>query len=210
MIGSELLEVIPFDLYERYSLVEGLGERFQPAGGVFRVLDFGGFSETFWKDFPSLAGVLIPHATVVVADTLASTDLSNSVRAEGIRLPFRDSSFDLVFALDSLASIPAESRPLLLAELLRVTRDGLYVTFPFDSPSNRWANSVVAGFADIVMQDSIPALTGRGALVERESISRFLVETPCSCISFEHGNTEAWLFITALTTCFRSAGRNSN
>ena len=85
------------------------------------------------RDFPSLAGVLIPDARVAVVDVVPNADLQNYVRASGVQLPFRDGAFDLVCSLDTLEHIPREHRPAFLSELLRVTRDGLYVAFPFDS-----------------------------------------------------------------------------
>ena len=45
-----------------------------------------------------------------------------------------------------------------MSELLRVTRDGLYLAFPFNSAGNRWAESLVVEYADVVLKDPIPAL----------------------------------------------------
>ena len=102
---------IPFDLYERYVLLDGIGRFFRPAQVTYTVLDVSAGD--------SAAGALIPDAAVTVCGT--ATDL-----------PFADDAFDLVCCLDALTDI----HPAVLAELLRVTRDGLYVTRPLAPPGN--------------------------------------------------------------------------
>jgi GT2 family glycosyltransferase len=158
MTAGERLQEIAFDLYERYVLLEHVGKLFRPAESTYKVLDVGGHTEAFWPGFPSLAGFLIPAAKVSVVDMIPTAALQNYVQASGVQLPFRDGAFDLVCSLDTLEHIPDEQRPAFLSELLRVTRDGLYLAFPFDSPSNRWAEAIVIEYADAVLKHTIPPL----------------------------------------------------
>ena len=171
--GGRLKE-IAFDLYERYILLEHIGKLFRPRESTYNVLDVGGHTPAFWPGFSSLAGVLIPDAKVTVVDIVPTAELQNYVRASGTRLPFRDGAFDLGCSLDTLEHIPGEQRPAFLSELLRVTRDGLYLAFPFDSASNRWAESMVVEYANVLLKDPIPALLEHRqfGLPDRESVTR--------------------------------------
>jgi O-antigen biosynthesis protein len=200
MTGDGRLQEIAFDLYERYILLEHIGKLFRPADSPYNVLDVGGHTETFWPGFSSLAGVLIPDARVAVVDLLPAAGLQNYIQASGVRLPFRDGAFDLVCSLDTLEHVPGEHRPALLSELLRVTRDGLYLAFPFDSPSNRWAESVVREYTNVVLQNPVPALLEHHqfGLPERESVTRWFASNPYPWIGFGQGNTDVWL-LTMLT-----------
>jgi glycosyltransferase involved in cell wall biosynthesis len=202
------LEEISFDLYERYILLEHIGSFFRPPGSGYAVLDVGGHTSAFWPGFPSLAGDLIPEATVSVVDMIPAADLRNYIRASGVQLPFRDGAFDLVCSLDTLEHIPDELRPAFLSELLRVTRDGLYLAFPFDSASNRWAESVVVEYADVVLKTPIPALLEHRqfGLPDRESIARLFSTGAYPWIGFAQGNTDVWLLMMLTYHSLRMPG----
>jgi GT2 family glycosyltransferase len=200
MTGGGHLKEIAFDLYERYLLLEHISKLFRPGKSTYNVLDVGGHTETFWPGFSSLAGVLIPDARVAVADLVPNAGLQNYVRASGVQLPFRDGAFDLVCSLDTLEHLPREHRPAFLSELLRVTQDGLYVAFPFDSDSNRWAESLVREHTGVALRSPVPALLEHRqfGLPDRESITRWFASSPYPWIGFGQGNTDVWL-LTMLT-----------
>jgi GT2 family glycosyltransferase len=209
MTDSTRLKEIAFDLYERYSLLEHIAKLFRPGGSAaYNVLDVGGHTETFWPGFPSLAGILIPDARVAVADTRSTTGLQNYVRASGVQLPFRDGTFDLVCSLDTLEHVPGEHRLALLSELLRVTRDGVYLAFPFDSASNRWAESMVLEYATVVLKNPIPALLEHRqfGLPDRESVTRWFSSNPYPWIGFGQGNTDVWLLMMLTYHSLRMPG----
>ena len=208
MIDDGRLQEIAFDLYERYILLEHIGKLFRPDESTYNVLDVGGQTPAYWPGFSSLAGALIPGARVAVVDMHAASELRNYVRASGMRLPFRDGAFDLVCSLDTLEHIPAEDRPAFLSELLRVTRDGLYLAFPFDSASNRWAESVVVEYANVVLKDPIPALQEHRqfGLPDRESVTRLLSGKAYPWIGFAQGNTDVWLLMMLTYHSLRMPG----
>jgi GT2 family glycosyltransferase len=205
--GSRLKE-ISFDLYERYILLEAIGKLFRPAESTYRVLDVGGHTPAFWPGFPSLAGVLIPDARVAVADMISTGGLQDYVQASGVHLPFPDGTFDLVCSLDTLEHIPGEQRPAFISELLRVTRDGLYLAFPFDSPSNRWAESIVIEHTNVFLKTPIPALLEHRefGLPGRESVLPIFAGKPHPWIAFAQGNTDVWLLMMLTYHTLRTPG----
>jgi GT2 family glycosyltransferase len=202
------LKEIAFDLYERYILLEHVGKLFRPGDSPYNVLDVGGHTEKFWPGFSSLAGVLIPGAQVAVVDLISTAGLQNYIQASGVQLPFRDGAFDLVCSLDTLEHVPCEQRPALLAELLRVTRDGLYLAFPFDSASNRWAESMVREYTNVVLQNPVPALLEHRqfGLPDRESVTRWFASNPHPWIGFGQGNTDVWLLMMLTYHSLRMPG----
>ena len=208
MTADGRLVEIAFDLYERYVLLEQIGKLFRPVESAYNVLDVGGHTAAFWPGFPSLAGVLIPNSRAAVVDMLPTSELRNYVRASGVRLPFRDGAFDLVCSLDTLEHLPSEQRPAFVSEMLRVSRDGLYLAFPFDSPSNRWAESLVVEYATIVLKDPIPALLEHRefGLPDRDSVTRLFSGNSYPWISFGQGNTDVWLLMMLTYHSLRAPG----
>jgi hypothetical protein len=101
-MDSDCLKELAFDFYERYILLEPIEKIFRPREAPYRVLDVGGHTPAFWPGFSSIAGALIPDASVAVVDV-------------GLALPFPDESFDLVCSLDTLEHLPVEDRPAFLA-----------------------------------------------------------------------------------------------
>lgn len=197
MTGGGRLKEISFDLYERYILLERIGKLFRPDESTYRVLDVGGHTTAFWPGFPSLAGVLIPGARVAVVDIVPTAKLQHYIQGSGVQLPFRDGAFDLVCSLDTLEHIPGEHRPAFLSELLRVTRNGLYLAFPFDSASNRWAESIVCEYANVVLGNPIQALQEHRqfGLPDRESVTSLLSGSAYPWIGFAQANTDVWLLM---------------
>ena len=208
MTGGGRLKEISFDLYERYILLEHISKLFRPGESRYNVLDVGGLTPAFWPGFSSVAGVLIPGATVTVVDIVPTAELQNYVQANGLQLPFRDGAFDLVCSLDTLEHIPAEHRPAFLSELLRVTRDGLYLAFPFDSASNRWAESIVVEYANVVLKDPIKALQEHRqfGLPDRELVTRLFSSDPYPWIGFAQSNTDVWLLMMLTYHTLRMPG----
>ena len=202
------LKEVSFDLYERYILLDRIGEFFRPPERPYRVLDVGGHTPAFWPGFSSMAGVVIPDANVTVVDTFSRAELRNYVQASRLRLPFADDTFDLACSLDTLEHLPDEHRPALLSELLRVTRNGLYIAFPFESASNRWAESILAGCADVLLQDAIPALLEHRqfGLPRRDLVTGLLAGRPYPWVDFEHGNTDIWLLMMLTYYSLRRPG----
>ena len=205
---AERLKEVAFDLYERYILLERIGEFFRPPEPPYRVLDAGGHTPAFWPGFSSMAGAVIPDASVTVVDSLSRAELRNYVQASPLRLPFADGAFDLVCSIDTLEHLPDEQRPALVAELLRVTRDGLYIAFPFESASNRWAESILVEYAGVALKETIPALLEhrRFGLPGRDFLQGLFAGNPYPWINFEQGNTDVWLLMMLTYHSLRRPG----
>lgn len=52
------------------------------------------------------------------------------IKIKGVELPFKDKSFDYVLSVDMLEHVPPQLRQKAVAEMIRVTRKKMYLTFP--------------------------------------------------------------------------------
>lgn len=194
---NDRLKSLAFDLFQRYRLLSSAGLFFARPGSRLRLLDVGGKTPVLWEGFRSLAREMVPDSFSVVADIAPGDGLTDYVRADALRLPFADESFDLVSAFDLLEHMPHGDRVPALQEMLRVTRDGLLVAFPFDSPVNRTAEKMLADFLALHFHGSIPMLDEHRTfgLPDRAQIERFFAGTGYPAASFDCGNTDVWLLL---------------
>ncbi len=107
------VEQLPFDQYQRYRLVADLLGALRGKHKPLEVLDVGGRTAL-------LRGFLTKdHITLVDIESSAERDL---VLGDGTRLPFRDKSFDVVAAFDTLEHVPPQLRTAFVSECARVSR----------------------------------------------------------------------------------------
>lgn len=92
------------------------------------ILDVGGGRGDF-LDFALCSGI--------IADLPPDKSLFGRVRVshpfvpfDGVRLPFKDKSFDTIVCLDTLEHVSKDRRPSLLRELQRVSSRRIILTFP--------------------------------------------------------------------------------
>ena len=124
------MKTLDFDRSSRYVLMSrAIRVMAEPPGPI---LDVGGSG--------GLLQQLLPKYSVIQVD-VAGSDCD--VLGSGTALPFRDDSFAMATTLDVLEHIPASWRPLLLAEMARVSSTGLTVAGPFDDEAVRRAEEEV-------------------------------------------------------------------
>src|SRR5690348_16215517 len=198
-MDADNLAGLAFDLYERYNLVQRIAPLFAPAGGSSQqVLDVGGNTPLLWDGFRSMISAVLPdHTFAVTTDLDRGHGIERYVQSSVLELPFPDRSFDLVTSCDMLEHLPEETRAAALRELLRVTRDGLYLTFPADSPSNRIAEKMLVDFLDVYAGGSIPQLREHDqyGLPDRDRVRAFFETASVPAVAFGHGNTDVWLLL---------------
>jgi Methyltransferase domain len=126
---------LPFDQYQRYNGAAQLIAALGLSRG--RTLEMGaspGFSEIFFADanlfFTDRYGVHEGRFTV----------------ADGAALPYRDDSFDVVVALDTLEHIAPQHREAFLRETKRVSRDLVVLSAPHDTQDVALAEAALQAF----------------------------------------------------------------
>jgi GT2 family glycosyltransferase/glycosyltransferase involved in cell wall biosynthesis len=133
--ASRLAE-LPFEQYQAGRLIQQAIEalRWQPRLRVLAV-----------STAPSALHAFLPADEVVAATLGNAGEGVLTVGADA--LPFADQAFDVVVAYDALDCLPAERRPVLLAELSRVARELVMVASPFDAPLVGEAEALLAQLA---------------------------------------------------------------
>ncbi len=195
-VQEQTLE-LSFDLYERYSAFEAIVQRLFSKTNALRILDVGANSPYLWPGFPSLLKTFLPDAQCTISDVEITPGLRDAAAASGLQLPFADSTFDAVCALDTLEHIPNESRQAFIDELLRVSRDILYLTFPYHSAGNLSAERVVNTYLEDVLHNPIHQLKEHRdfGLPHLSLIDGLLRSHTASVYRFEHGNVDVWLLM---------------
>jgi SAM-dependent methyltransferase len=125
---AELVSRLPFDMHQRYAqcaavlaCLPGRARTILDVGGVLG--GAGGHLATTGDFFPD-------ERPPLSTDVRASDHPDHRVVAPG-RLPFADTSFDVVLCLDVLEHVAVADRRTLLDELARVTRRFVLLAAPF-------------------------------------------------------------------------------
>jgi GT2 family glycosyltransferase len=203
-VPEQALE-LSFDLYERYNVLAQIVRRLFPATERVQILDVGANSPYLWPGFSSLLKTFLPEAQCTIADVEITAGLQGGVVASGLELPFSDNTFDVVCALDTLEHIPNQYRKPLIDELLRVSRDIVYLTFPYDSVSTQWAEEVVNAYLTDVLHSPIPQLKEHRdfGLPQLSMVNGLMASRNLSVNTFRHGNIDIWLFMMLATHTLR-------
>jgi hypothetical protein len=114
---------MPYDLYERHTVVSQLLQ--QEIGSDTRqtILDVGGRK--------ALLERFLPYPTISI-----NPDSTGHILGDGGKLPFTDSSFDAVVNIDTLEHLPSQIRLPFLEECLRVSKKFVVVAAPYGSPEH--------------------------------------------------------------------------
>lgn len=108
--------LLPYDIYERHKKVGSLINIDES------ILDVGG-------QLNMLSQFCHP-SKIVVANLKNSDELSNITVSNGPNLPFKNSSFSTVCAIDVLEHIPKTNRERFIYDLIRVSFDKVIISFP--------------------------------------------------------------------------------
>jgi len=132
-----------FDQFQRYRVLQAFLEALYPRQEI-TVLDVGGASpdragRSLWLPLKRL----VPGGGSFVLDIRPARE-RGFVRGDGLRLPFKDKSFDAVASLDTLEHIPAGRRPEFLHELARAARGSVLLSAPFRDPEIERAESLLS------------------------------------------------------------------
>lgn len=186
------MEWTSFDRFGRYSRVADLVSCEAEAGPIVDVGDRSGYLTRF-----------LPSCRSVAFDMEVENDrFDDSVVgvADGIRLPLADDAAAAVVSCDVLEHLPDDARPAFLRELVRVARNRIVLTAPFDTVGVAATESLVARFALVAHHLDQPQLAehaerGLPDLVEATTV---LTEAGWDVRVEGEGNLVDWLGLMLL------------
>ena len=199
------------DQFQRYAVLREFAAAFGP-GRPLRVLDVGGASpardgRTTWlpaAEIFAFGGGDRPSKTSVYTLDLVPVPRAGFVRGSGDRLPFKDGSFDLVAALDVLEHVPSGRREGFLAEIGRVSADGILVSVPRRDPAVDRAEALLAARVRDLYGTELTQLQEHRdcGLPESADIERAFAGLRPACAAFDFGSLPNWLFAQLFRTEF--------
>jgi hypothetical protein len=134
---SEHLYELPFDQFQRYKGVEEV-IRVLRKNKKQKILDVGGY--------PGLIADFVSDDETYVVDVIPGRK-PNYIRGDGIALPFKDDSFDVVIAVDTLEHVSIEKRGRFVSELIRCGSKYVILMGPFFSENIQMAEKIIFEFS---------------------------------------------------------------
>lgn len=185
------VERLPFDQFQRYRLVADLVGEVRGGRTPLRVLDVGGRT--------ALLREFLPSDQVELVD-MEPSDSPGLVLGDGSNLPFRDGSFDVVAAFDTLEHVPPPRRAAFVAECARVSRGHVFLAGPYHAPRVDEAEELLLDFLRHKLRVEHRYLEEHrsNGLPDRSSTEAGLAAAGLSVASIGHGNLDRWLVLMCL------------
>ncbi|HUR27295.1 MAG TPA: methyltransferase domain-containing protein, partial [Planctomycetota bacterium] len=185
------VERMPFDQYQRYRLVCDLLGTLRGKQKL-EVLDVGGRTAL-------LRGFLTKDRVTLV--DLESSAEPGLVLGDGAKLPFRDKSFDVVAAFDTLEHVPPKLRAAFVAECARVSRGYVVLAGPYHTERVAEAEKILQRFLKEKLGEKHRYLEEHrhNGLPSREKTEAQLEKLGAKVQSFGHANLERWLAMMCLS-----------
>ena len=183
---------LPFDQYQRYRLVADLVRSVEQDGRKRTLLDVGGRTGVLRKFLPE-------HAVTLV--DVEPSDIPDVVIGDGRKLPFKDKSFDIVAAFDTLEHVPAEGRDAFVDECARVAREQVVLVGPYAHPAVDEAEELLLRFLEDFLGEKHRYLREHRAntLPSMERTVARLAKRGAQTATIAHGNVERWLGLMCLS-----------
>lgn len=185
------VESLPFDQYQRYRLVADLVGLVRDGRGALRVLDVGGRT--------ALLREFLPEDRIDLVDMEASPS-AGLVLGDGSRLPFRDRSFDVVAAFDTLEHVPPARRADFVTECARVSRGHVFLAGPYTAPRVDEAEEVLLDFlrGKLGVHHRYLEEHRSHGLPDRGETEAGLAAAGLTVASVGHGNLDRWLVLMCI------------
>lgn len=187
---SEVLD-LPFDQYQRYGLVAALLASVRAEGERFHVLDVGGRT--------ALLRQFLPEDQVELVDVDPS-EVEGLILGSGAQLPFKDDSFDVVAAFDTLEHVPPALRDAFVSECGRVAKRYVMLAGPYDSPRVAEAEQHLLDFLEVRLnwEHRYLAEHRENGLPDAVATSSILRAGGAQVEAFGHGALDRWLLLMML------------
>ncbi|RJP34958.1 MAG: class I SAM-dependent methyltransferase [Candidatus Omnitrophota bacterium] len=183
--------MLEFDAWQRCETIKHfINWRLPDPDG--HLLDIGGY--------PGRMRAMMPQHRWVICDPLVDA-AGEQLRGSATALPFADGAFDLAVSLDVLEHIPPEERFAAVEEMVRVSRIGIVISFPYRHPLVEAAErSVCDAYSLLHDGKDHPWLAehAQRALPDYQAIAEHLASFGGQVGIFDVGSIQRWLYLQML------------
>lgn len=201
------LHFLPFDVYTRNTLAaQSIELIVKHLKHPLKVLDFGGRSGEFEAFIP---GQELSVIDIREPETATDQQLLQQGRyfvSSGIQTDLAAHTYDLATAFEVLEHVSPADRQPFLKEMWRVSKVGIIVSAPVDSPLNDAAERSLNSFFQRLTGESHPWLSehlDNRPLPEAKVIEGYLKDLGASVVAIPNNNTFLWALLQylAFTDC---------
>ena len=182
---------LPVDQYQRYRILQQSVDAVMETDNIRRILEVGGA--------PGQISGFLPKDDVTIVD-LEQCDIPNFRTVDGLHLPFSDKSFDLAASLDVLEHVAPGNRNLFVSELLRVSKEYVFIGAPFADPALREAENILSEFIQAKLQHTHRFLDEHlsNPLPDKEETISLLEKEGFTTMVLPNGYLSHWLLMIML------------
>ncbi len=199
------LKQLPPDLFSRNTVIAFLTQKLcakeQP-----NVLDVGGYNgmlHEFLNDYSKFT--VLDRKPMPEGKDTSGADISEKIggnpskkpiyrQADATRIPFSDRNFDVVIASDMLEHVSVKSRPQIIKELLRVSKNCVIIGAPLNSGMTETAEDLIRGqyYSNTGAEHPFLIEHEEKGLPEESEIDGILEEAGVKFIKVREGNLMNW------------------
>lgn len=189
--------MLEFDAWQRCETAKHLIQWALPEGGA-RILDVGGH--------PGRMRQYAPDYDWVLCDPLVDAP-GDQLQGGAEALPFHDGAFDFAVCLDVMEHIPEGLREAAVAEMARVSKTGVLLTFPHNEPYVIAAEDAVRGGYERLFGKPHPWLAEHALfeLPSAKAVANQLSEIGGHGVVFNLGAIERWMQLQLLGLLLENA-----
>lgn len=188
--------MLTFDSWQRAETVRSILEWCFPEREA-TFLDVGGY--------PGKMRHLMPKHRWVLCDPLVDAP-GDQVRGSALHLPFQDKSFDFVVSMDVLEHIAPDQRLAAIDEMTRVSREGMILTFPYESREVQTAEENVRAAYQQLHKKQHPWLTEHKQypLPDVNEISAHMGKKGGQMAVMDVGSLHHWAYLQMMDVIFEA------
>ncbi len=182
--------MLNFDSWQRHETVKHLLNWALSEEGA-HILDVGGY--------PGRMRSFLPKHNWVLCDPLVDAP-GDQVKGSGNALPFQDSTFDFSVSLDVLEHVPPDRRKTMLDEMVRVSKQGLVLSFPHLHPLVQAAEKHVSEVYYGLHQKAHPWLSEHSQfpLPDENTLVEHVRSYGGQAVVFDVGAIHRWVYLQLL------------
>ena len=158
-----------------------------------KILDVGGYNGAL-QDF-------LPQHDITIVDMVDDSKLKNYIKASGAKMPFKDNQFDVVVSCDTLEHIKPNERDDFISEMLRVSKNNVFICAPFGTKRVEDAELMADSFYKSMAGESYIWLKEHRdfGLPQKKWLRDKLKSLNCNFDEFDHSSIDLWTLILSST-----------